>query len=304
MDQYVYDAFGTVQAKMGNTINYLQFAGELGYHYDTDFGSIYVRRRYLQPGSGRWLSGDTGQLTLAGFRSAYLYVNNAPVDLSDATGEQARRRVGSLRITPVVFPGSCGSFTIDWDILTSQVRLAYLVQLACVRYVFSYCLPGCGKCHPLPVRTIGCCCFERIYPRNRNLLANPQIPSLDRWRAPTGRVETGMCGHAGFILMRATLRAFIGVDVELQQWRPRQHINCGGFPLWVNEHLPSMPPPAWWDGNPADLAETGWNFALSIWNCCPKPLGRNTELIFGSSSWGIRRTRFGGDEGGDRTMTM
>ncbi|MBA3534133.1 MAG: RHS repeat-associated core domain-containing protein, partial [Ardenticatenales bacterium] len=84
-DQYTYDAFGNLISSSGNTPNAHLYAGE---RYEANSGSYFLRARYYNPISGRFLSMDpypgdfSNPLTL----HKYLYVHGDPVNNLDPSG--------------------------------------------------------------------------------------------------------------------------------------------------------------------------------------------------------------------------
>ncbi len=84
-DRYSYDAFGQIIARAGDTENNYLFAGE---QRDAVTGIDYLRARYMDPATGRFLSRDT----FPGFRRVpislhrYLYANANPVMFVDPSG--------------------------------------------------------------------------------------------------------------------------------------------------------------------------------------------------------------------------
>jgi RHS repeat-associated protein len=86
-DQYEYDAFGnefTVSGGSSTPNNYL-YRGE---QYDTDLGLYYLRARYYNPLTGRFMSRDPedGDVTDPATLHKYVYANGDPVNLSDPSG--------------------------------------------------------------------------------------------------------------------------------------------------------------------------------------------------------------------------
>ncbi len=78
VDGYTYDAFGAIRSQSGSSDNYWLFTGE---QQDSDEGLYYLRARYYDPATGRFLTHDpvpSGNL--------YSYVANNPVNLTDPTG--------------------------------------------------------------------------------------------------------------------------------------------------------------------------------------------------------------------------
>jgi RHS repeat-associated protein len=55
-DTYTYDAYGTLIAKTGTTLNHFLYAGE---QFDEDLGQYYLRARYMNPETGRFLTLDS-----------------------------------------------------------------------------------------------------------------------------------------------------------------------------------------------------------------------------------------------------
>jgi RHS repeat-associated protein len=94
-DHYTYDAFGNLIATTGNTPNEHLFAGE---QYDSNVGLYYLRARYLDPQSGRFLSMDPAKGSNSDPRSLhkYLYSLNDPVNRIDPSGLM---RIGEMAAT-------------------------------------------------------------------------------------------------------------------------------------------------------------------------------------------------------------
>ena len=84
-DTYDFDAFGTLIARTGATPNEYLYAGE---QFDANVGFYYLRARYMNPATGRFLTRDTHEgspfdpLTL----HKYLYTANDPVNKTDPSG--------------------------------------------------------------------------------------------------------------------------------------------------------------------------------------------------------------------------
>ncbi len=57
-DTFSYDAWGNEIARTGMTPTPFRYIGEVGYYYDEELGSYYVRARAYQPTTGRWISTD------------------------------------------------------------------------------------------------------------------------------------------------------------------------------------------------------------------------------------------------------
>ncbi|RLJ15763.1 hypothetical protein DJ030_18000 [bacterium endosymbiont of Escarpia laminata] len=85
-DTYLYDAYGNEVAVTGTTENSYRFVGE---QYDPNIGFYYLRARYYDPASGRFVSMDpaSGDPQSPISLHRYLYANDNPVNYVDPTGE-------------------------------------------------------------------------------------------------------------------------------------------------------------------------------------------------------------------------
>ena len=86
-DHYTYDAFGSLLASTGVTVNPHLFNGE---RFDADLGAYYLRARHYVPAIGRFLTADSvpGSLRLPQSLNLYTYTQNDPVNKSDPSGHQ------------------------------------------------------------------------------------------------------------------------------------------------------------------------------------------------------------------------
>jgi RHS repeat-associated protein len=75
-DSYVYDSFGDVLLS-GSALSQFQYLGRFGYYQNPDLVQYYVRARFYDPGTGRFLSRDPFGLTLID-ASQYRYALNNP----------------------------------------------------------------------------------------------------------------------------------------------------------------------------------------------------------------------------------
>jgi RHS repeat-associated protein len=84
-DTYEYDAFGNGLAKIGTTPNIYLYRGE---QYDPDLGVYYLRARYYNPLTGRFLSRDPmeGHAQLPMTLHKYLYAGGDPANRIDPRG--------------------------------------------------------------------------------------------------------------------------------------------------------------------------------------------------------------------------
>lgn len=85
IDSYEYDAFGNSFTVIGSTPNNYLYRGE---QYDPDLGLYYLRARYYNPLSGRFMSRDPegGKQTEPATLHKYLYAGGNPVNAFDPTG--------------------------------------------------------------------------------------------------------------------------------------------------------------------------------------------------------------------------
>lgn len=84
-DKYAYDAYGSLLKKSGGTENDFLYTGE---QYNANTGLYYLRARYMNPGTGTFISMDSYQGSLYDPISLhkYLYANANPVTYTDPSG--------------------------------------------------------------------------------------------------------------------------------------------------------------------------------------------------------------------------
>jgi len=84
-DEYEYDAYGNSFTKTGTTPNNYLYRGE---QYDSDLGLYYLRARYYNAATGRFMSRDplAGNAEIPGTLHKYLYVGGNPVNRIDPRG--------------------------------------------------------------------------------------------------------------------------------------------------------------------------------------------------------------------------
>ena len=84
-DKYEYDAFGNDVYHTGTTPNNYLYRGE---QFDSDLGLYYLRARYYNPSTGRFLSRDPedGKIKISATLHKYLYASGDPVNRIDPTG--------------------------------------------------------------------------------------------------------------------------------------------------------------------------------------------------------------------------
>jgi RHS repeat-associated protein len=84
-DRYAYEAFGEIIKQLGNTKNFYLFAGE---QRDPNLGLDYLRARYLDVNSGRFIRKDTyeGRINEPQTLNLYIYAHANPANIIDPTG--------------------------------------------------------------------------------------------------------------------------------------------------------------------------------------------------------------------------
>ena len=86
-DEYEYDAYGNSFTKQGTTPNNYLYRGE---QYDPDLGLYYLRARYYNPNTGRFMSLDPedGYAEEPASLHKYLYADGDPVNGRDPSGRE------------------------------------------------------------------------------------------------------------------------------------------------------------------------------------------------------------------------
>jgi RHS repeat-associated protein len=105
-DEYEYDAYGNSFTKQGTTPNNYLYRGE---QFDSDLGLYYLRARYYNAGTGRFMSRDPedGKAKIPATLHKYLYAAGNPANRVDPTGRDFVDYVFSLgeialdSITPI-----------------------------------------------------------------------------------------------------------------------------------------------------------------------------------------------------------
>ena len=107
-----YDAFGATRSTTGITAGSFWFAGE---QVDAETGLIYLRARYYDPSTGRFLQADPAAPNLKDTQSldSYVYARNNPLRLVDPCGEASiqedvANNLGTLQTAYNMAPLACG----------------------------------------------------------------------------------------------------------------------------------------------------------------------------------------------------
>jgi RHS repeat-associated protein len=97
-DEYEYDAYGNSFTKTGTTPNNYLYRGE---QYDSDLALYYLRARYYNPATGRFLSRDPedGKAKDPKTLHKYLYADGNPIDMIDPGGRGAGSYIAAILFT-------------------------------------------------------------------------------------------------------------------------------------------------------------------------------------------------------------
>lgn len=102
-DTYDYSEYGEITASTGSSHNPYRFTEQ---QYDADSGHYYLRARYYDPETGRFISRDPVENVEE--IAAYVYALNRPVDLVDPTGLQPFTKKACKAACDCMYPGKVG----------------------------------------------------------------------------------------------------------------------------------------------------------------------------------------------------
>jgi RHS repeat-associated protein len=112
-DTYDYDAWGNAVNTTGSTPNVYLYRGE---QYDPDLGLYYLRARYFNPVTGRFLARDPadGRTTDPRTLHKYLYAAANPINLADPTGRSIGGTLvlGELSVPGAIALGAAATLTL------------------------------------------------------------------------------------------------------------------------------------------------------------------------------------------------
>jgi RHS repeat-associated protein len=102
-DTYEYDAYGNSFATGAQTPNNYLYRGE---QFDSDLGLYYLRARYYNPNTGRFLSRDPGdgEISDPATLHKYVYANGDPIDGADPSGWASSESYARVNFTISVAP--------------------------------------------------------------------------------------------------------------------------------------------------------------------------------------------------------
>jgi len=112
---YKYDVFGSVRSTSGTASTEFRYAAE---QYDDTVGLIYLRARYYDPTTGRFLSKDPagGKLSSPVTQNKYVYAGNNPVNGGDPTGMVTNAEMNSwMANVPVTYWTPSSGYTSSFS---------------------------------------------------------------------------------------------------------------------------------------------------------------------------------------------
>jgi RHS repeat-associated protein len=134
-DTYDYDAWGNAVNVTGSTPNVYRYRGE---QYDPDLNLYYLRARYFNPLTGRFLSRDpeTGRINVPAALHKYLYAGANPVSFEDPSGEGIIDRAFRIVLVLALLsenptePGVLVHVENDIEAI-AEAAVKFLVEAAC-----------------------------------------------------------------------------------------------------------------------------------------------------------------------------
>ena len=235
-DSYEYDAFGSQITHTGTTPNNYLYRGE---QFDPDLGLYYLRARYYNPITDRFMSRDPldGYVTGVVGLNKYLYASADPVNRLDPSGRSdttevaeedaidlsaAGRRAPTKVIAGVAVAGGTGLYA-----LSATISCHFFTDAAAINAVRQ----NLGFVQTLLFYASGCTAFS-IVPRND---VGPPVPVPQR--RPPSPCGPGQQYHHLLPWKYREWFAKCGIDVNLPQYMrcvPTEcHTGTGGLhPEW------------------------------------------------------------------------
>jgi RHS repeat-associated protein len=131
-DTYDYDAWGNTVNTTGSTPNVYLYRGE---QYDPDLRLYYLRARYLNPLSGRFLTRDpgAGRTRVPVTLHKYLYAGGNPINRTDPTGRDMLPYVllvGALAAEAGAAAGEMFAGAAEWATVEAAEAASIMADLA------------------------------------------------------------------------------------------------------------------------------------------------------------------------------
>jgi RHS repeat-associated protein len=159
-DTYDYDAFGNLINHTGNTPNVYLYRGE---RFDADMGLYYMRARWYNPATGRFMSRDPeeGNPVDPASLHKYLYANGDPVNLADPTGRESAAEaalpIGAISLgTAVVHSVGATAIAIECLYISDATKSEAEVQAGLMQGQVEMVAPCVwkAKCKPRTVEDV------------------------------------------------------------------------------------------------------------------------------------------------------
>ncbi len=139
-DTYEFDGWGNVVASTGSTPNVYLYRGE---QFDPDLQLYYLRARYFNPLTGRFLTRDpaNGQMTDPKSLHKYLYAGGDPINMIDPTGRQDMIETTQLDNISVSFTDHGAAHLVNEGVAESQAEVESAIEktvkeiISCNQYV-------------------------------------------------------------------------------------------------------------------------------------------------------------------------
>jgi RHS repeat-associated protein len=195
-DTYTYDANGSLIASSGTTLNHYRYAGE---QLDEDLGQYYLRARYFNPETGRFLTMDSFEgknedpLSL----HKYLYCHGDPANRNDPSGHQdanSTAGAGALAFTIDTFYYAS---VITWRLSGPVVKVLntfypYIIAgAAALTAVDTGTQALLKNTEPVPAGNFS---YGRFVEEKYGVNLGGNYPKIDDWRPESG-VATSVRAH-------------------------------------------------------------------------------------------------------------